>query len=147
MAIESRTIEDSDIAGLSYRIDIEPDYDGSPHDAECYTTLQIAAWERDEWSYVGVIITPLIAGMELDMCSDSLWGLEYGNFPLVDEHGTEQGRRRIGLDAFVDGYTKDGHPGYPVPDMISQVHGRLAERLGPVTDQLRHLREVLAAGR
>ena len=42
-----------------------------------------AAWLRDEWHYVGTVITASKAGIELG--SSAIWGQEYGLFPGHDD--------------------------------------------------------------
>lgn len=37
-------------------IKLLPDYDASPTDYDCYDAEQIAAWHRDDWRFVGVIV-------------------------------------------------------------------------------------------
>lgn len=144
MCIDSTTIKDPQIAGLSYKIAVVPDLDSSPDDADCYTATQKAAWARDEWSYVGVIVTPVVNGTELLDFDDSLWGLEYGDFTMTDEDDNVTGRTWLTLDAFTtetvhemaDG-TEKRFPAYPVPDMISEVQHKLRDGLGGVIDALR----------
>jgi hypothetical protein len=63
-------------AGLVY------DYDSTVKDVECYDEETIAAYYRDEWHYVGIIITASKAGVVLGQAS--LWGSEYGILPGVD---------------------------------------------------------------
>lgn len=41
----------------------------------------VAAYERGEWRYVGVIVSASRAG--LDLGSDSIWGTQYGDIPGV----------------------------------------------------------------
>jgi hypothetical protein len=39
---------------ISYLIEVHDDYDASPNDSDCYDAEAKAAFERGEWSYVGV---------------------------------------------------------------------------------------------
>lgn len=138
--IETRTIKDPKIAGLSYRIDIVPDYDAdSPADLlypeGSYTQKQVDAWERDEWSYVGVIVTPKIADMDLDRFADSLWCVEYGYYLLTDDQDNETGRTWLGMDEFIKTH--------PVPDMLEQVKAQLNDGLGGVVDALRAAQKAM----
>jgi hypothetical protein len=67
--IETRDIEHG---GRTVTVTVVEDNMSSPHDADCYTAEDIAAWERGEWIYVGVLIT----GGTTEI--DDLWGVEYG---------------------------------------------------------------------
>jgi hypothetical protein len=74
---------------VEYEIRLHHDYASTPHDADCYTPKQIAAWENDEWRFVGVIPTVFITENTpgcvtvLIECG-SLWGVEYGDLPYTD---------------------------------------------------------------
>ena len=142
-AIETRTIPDATIPGLSYRVTVVPDLDaGRPEDnGDCYTPAQIAAWSRDDWLYVGVIVTPVIGGTDITASEQSLWGNEYGDFLLTDEDDNTTGRRRIDLDYMIGGET--GHPeyAYPVPDLISEARESLP---GHVIEMARQFSAVAA---
>lgn len=74
-AIESKTIEHE---GFSVRIDVVPDSDSTPFDADCYSGSDIQAWRDGEWIYVGFIYTATREGVELG--SASIWGTEW-DFP------------------------------------------------------------------
>lgn len=67
--IDTRDIERE---GRTYTVAVVEDNMSSPHDADCYTAEEITAWEQDEWTYVGVLITE--GGVEVA----DLWGVEYG---------------------------------------------------------------------
>lgn len=56
------------------------DSDTRPSDSECYTKKQIAAWENDDWFYVGVVLGVTKNGVALDDHAASLWGVAC-NFP------------------------------------------------------------------
>ncbi len=59
-----------------------PDTD-SHADEDCSMDADtVAAYERGDWHYVGVIVTASRAG--LDLGSDSIWGSQYGSIPGVD---------------------------------------------------------------
>lgn len=60
-------------------------YDGHtrPDDYECYSPEIIAAWRRDEWRYVGVVLSVHLDDLELDARAASLWGVDC-NFPGGD---------------------------------------------------------------
>ena len=63
---------------FTIRATIVPDYDSRPEDfGGCYTPEAVAAWSRDDWSYVGVVLS-VHWGEEitLDRHAASLWGLE-----------------------------------------------------------------------
>lgn len=67
------------IDGFAIEAVIVPDLDANPDEADCYDEADKAAWRRDEWSYVGTIVTASQHGVELG--SSSLWGSEYGFSP------------------------------------------------------------------
>lgn len=54
----------------------------------------VAAYDRGDWNYVGVIVTASRAGVDLG--SDSIWGSEYGMIP--------------GVPRFVDPLTDEDYP-------------------------------------
>lgn len=99
--IETRSLGTVD--GFDITARIVPDTDTSADDYDCYTEEQIAAWRRDEWSYVGTIVTASKAG--LDLGESSLWASEYGH---VGESGTGWISPLDGDgDSFVNGYGPD----------------------------------------
>ena len=153
--IDSKTVPDPEVTGLSYRIDIDPDYDSTPDDADCYTDSQKAAWSDGEWRYVGYTVTPVIDGDPIGSASDSLSGVEYGWFLLTDEDDNVIGRVDLdGLepnrpDQALPGYAPEPDatfPGlsYPVPDMIREVRARLAALAAQLGARADALRAVLA---
>lgn len=71
------------IDGFDITARIEHDSDITPNDFDCYSDEVVAAWKSDRWHYVGLIVTASRNGIELG--SDSLWGIEYGDMPGVDE--------------------------------------------------------------
>jgi hypothetical protein len=54
-----------------------PDTNANPLDADCYSDADIAAWKRDEWQYVGIVVTVTLDGVEIGQ--SSLWGTEFGS--------------------------------------------------------------------
>jgi hypothetical protein len=143
-SIDSRAVPDKDIPGLSYYVEVFPDYDSSPDDADCYTLMQRVAFKSGEWSYVGVVVTPVIDGDAIEMCSDSLWGLEYGHYLCTDEDDNEKSWLWIDLDAMINGQG-EAYDAYPVPDMIEEVRSQLAGQLGPKLASLQRIVASLAA--
>lgn len=71
------------IAGFDISAAIEPDCDITPNDFDCYDQQTIDAWKADRWYYVGLVVTASRDGIELG--SSSLWGIEYGDMPGIDE--------------------------------------------------------------
>lgn len=63
---------------------VVPDEDCLPDDFDCYTPKQYEAWRTDQWCFVGVFVVASIDGVEL--AENSLWGIEFGEFPLTDEN-------------------------------------------------------------
>jgi hypothetical protein len=68
-------------AGYEMRATIRHDEDTKPTDFDCYSDDQVEAWTRDEWSFVGVVVTASKA--EIELGSASLWGVDC-NFPGSD---------------------------------------------------------------
>lgn len=105
--------------GKSYKVEFELDLDANPNDADCYNPEDITAWQRDEWYYVGVTVTPLDVPEAIQFgLSDALWGLEF-DFPLTPAQEIN-GRtyRDTGSDYQI--------MVYPVPGMIDEVAARVA---------------------
>jgi hypothetical protein len=70
---------------ISYLIEVHDDYDASPNDSDCYDAEAKAAFERGEWSYVGVEVHAVREHFEgtvnvQTIASDSLWAVE----PMCD---------------------------------------------------------------
>lgn len=63
------------VAKASYTFD----GDTQPTDYDCYDDEQIAAWRRDEWWYVGVIVevTAEVGDATVELANESLWGIDY----------------------------------------------------------------------
>lgn len=61
---------------FTLRATITPDYDSRADDYECYTPEQVAAWSRDDWSFVGVVLSVHWGEILLDDHAASIWGLE-----------------------------------------------------------------------
>jgi hypothetical protein len=125
--LDSKTIPDSDIAGLSWHVTVDEDtfYYGDKPDGDCYTPKQVAAFQAGDWSYVTVGVTPVVAGVELDGCDEYLSGVEYGTYTCTDEDDNVTGVVRIDLDKMIHGSGEDYEP-YPVPDLILEAKTRLA---------------------
>lgn len=105
------------VDGARYRVDLEPDTDATPDDADCYDDDAIQAWRDDLWRYVGVIVTPLDVPEDKQFeLSDSLWGVDYGSY--VWNKGT------VHEGPSDDTYICTVHP---VPDMIEEVAGKVAD--------------------
>jgi hypothetical protein len=138
--IDTQVIKDEKIDGLSYRIDLEVDYDCKPdkfglYPESCYTQAQLDAWKRGEWRYVDVIVTPVIRGVILEDFSDSLWGVEYGDYPITDEEDNVIETKDLSMDELISVH--------PVPDMISEVQSQLLKKLGGLVDALRAISSAL----
>lgn len=111
--------------GIGYRVTLEEDHDSRPYDADCYSEEDIASWKRDEWEYVGVIVQPLIAGLDPEYFEASVWGVEYGDLA------------RVTID-------REHINRYQVPDLITAVSDALAARLSEVRDSLAYVVSLLA---
>ena len=110
--IDERTIT---MGGIAYRVMIVPDEDASIRDADDYSDGDRATYAAGEWSFVGVIVRPVVDGQEISDAEDSLWSVQYGTNPEW-EHELAPGGT-VGMD-YITGV-------YPVPDMIAEVHGNL----------------------
>lgn len=74
--------------------DTSHDYDATPMDYDCYTPAQVAAWERDEWSFV--VVSVWVEDEHGRMWGNSvLGGVESGWLPLTDEDDTVTGQTYI----------------------------------------------------
>jgi hypothetical protein len=62
---------------------IVPDDDMRPTDFDCYGPDEMKAWERGEWSFVGIVLSVSVDGFRLDSHAASLWGIDC-NFPGGD---------------------------------------------------------------
>lgn len=103
--------------GIGFSVRIVMDEDSSPYDVADGDSdrVMLAAW-GDTWWYVGVIVTPVVDGVELPMCAGDLWGVEYGS--------CEQWSRPVDTDVIVGEY--------PVPNMLAECRHqvrKLADRL------------------
>jgi hypothetical protein len=113
--IESTRVEQD---GITYKVLLAADEDTSIEDADGYNDEDRAAYERDDWGFVGVIVQPVIDGVVSEDAEDSLWGVQYGHSAEWDS----------GLDYLVSTY--------PVPSMISEVRHnlrKLRERLAGIS--------------
>lgn len=72
-----------DVGPFTIQARIEADTDTRPSYSEFYDAEHIAAWERDEWCFVGVVLRVYVDGIELLDHAASLWGVEC-NFPGCD---------------------------------------------------------------
>lgn len=69
---DTRTIERD---GFEITARIEHDAHSTPDDADCYSERVKAAHRRDEWQYIGVVLSVSLRGVVLHD-STSLWGIE-----------------------------------------------------------------------
>ena len=129
MTIDSRTIQDAAVSGLAYSVEIVDDSDMSDVEGDGCTPRQISAFRRGDWQYVGVLVTPVIDGDPIETARVSLWGVEYGDYLLTDEHDNEVGRRWLGMDEIINEH--------PVPEMLDEVKDNVLQQLGPKIDALR----------
>jgi len=78
--IDSRTIGTVD--GFDIEAGLVYDPDNSVDDFDCYSDEDRGAYFRDDWHYVGMVVTASKAGVTLGY--SSLWGSEYGILPGVE---------------------------------------------------------------
>ena len=69
-----------DVGPYTVRASLEWDGTTRPEDSDCYTPEVIEAWRRDEWCFVGVVLSVWADDILLDKHAASLWGIEC-NFP------------------------------------------------------------------
>ncbi len=119
--IDSRTITDSTVPGLSWLVTVDYDQELTEPEGDGYTPKQVEAFRRGDWNYVVVGVTPVIDGVELDSLADYLGAVEWGNYVLTDEDDNETGTAYLDLDELISVH--------PVPDMISEAKSTLKARL------------------
>ena len=73
--LESRELYADDAVRVFGRM--VPDYDDSPRDYDCYDADDIANWETDEWSFVGMLVSVSLRGVEI--AGAGLWSVEHGH--------------------------------------------------------------------
>lgn len=69
-----------EVGPLTLRATLHEDTDTKPTDYDCYSPEQIEAWRRDEWFFVGMVLSVSVGGHTLSEHAASLWGLE-ANLP------------------------------------------------------------------
>ena len=64
--------------GREYLATLHEDTDSNPRHADCYDSDAIAAWDADQWRYVGVVVHLVCphCGSEDGEHGASLWGIE-----------------------------------------------------------------------
>jgi hypothetical protein len=147
--IESRDIADKDIDGLAWHVRVVMD-DEQPDapDDDGATPAQVRAYQRGDWYYAGVIVTPVISGQRVTEADQSLWSVEYGRYTLTDENGNVTGEIVIDLDSLVNGQkSADGtevYEPYPVPDLIAEAKAELRAGLPAMQARLADIAAVVA---
>jgi hypothetical protein len=93
------------VDGFDITAHIEFDPDTRPEDKEVYIgdSEILDAWNRDDWHFVGTVITASKAGVELGTAS--IWGQEYGIWP-GEKHWISP-LDGLGTDRFANGYGAD----------------------------------------
>lgn len=137
--IKSKVIPDKDVPGLTWHVQLEPDESlnamGEP-EGDGYTPAQVAAFRAGDWEYVIVVVTPRLAGLDLDRFRQVLGGVEHGRVTLTDEDDNVTGIRMIDLDYMIAGMPDDD-PGYPVPEMIAEARADMAAKLPALAADLK----------
>lgn len=77
---DSRTVE---VGPYTIRATVHADYDSTPEDFGCYTPAAIAAWSRNEWQFVGIVLSVWVDEVCINDHAASLWSIEC-NFPDTD---------------------------------------------------------------
>lgn len=108
-AIATRTLDPVD--GFTLTAYEVPDTDSTPIGLElenggCYTADDVAAWRRDEWEYVGVVVVASRAGVDLG--SAAIWGMDTGSY--WDAITRADGRTPYGVLDNVPNCVSTGHP-------------------------------------
>jgi hypothetical protein len=62
---------------------IHYDTETRPTDFDCYLPEQVEAWNRDEWAFVGVVLSVFVDDVCIVEHAASLWGIDC-NFPGSD---------------------------------------------------------------
>jgi hypothetical protein len=66
----------------TFRVELLHDGDTTPDEFECYSPEDIAAWQADEWRFVGVLVKYETGRFAtITVTSVGLWGVDY--------HGSE----------------------------------------------------------
>jgi hypothetical protein len=118
---------DIDRDGITYQVALYSDDDSNRdpvNEGDNYTAEDVAAHDRGDWQFVGVVVTPLVGGQVVEAAADSLWSVEYGSNPgrWLDAGGRDQVVDRE--------YITNVHP---VPEMIREVRGNLAKLGSEIT--------------
>jgi len=69
---DTRTVE---VNGFRIVATVHHDCDSSPREFDCYTEDQIAAFDRGEWCYVGLVLSVYVDDVLLLDHAASLWGI------------------------------------------------------------------------
>lgn len=125
--IDSKVIADPAIAGLTWSVGVEYDFDsGRPEDnGDCYTASQIEAWRSDEWHYVTLCVVPSVNGEPVDAGAQYLGGVEFGWYLLTDENDVHQGRADLDLDYMIT--CEDYYPAMR-EESLTELYAQLAAR-------------------
>lgn len=62
--------------GFDITATLVADTDSHVNDSECYSPQKIKQWERDEWFFVGVVLSVSKNGVEISDSAASLWGVD-----------------------------------------------------------------------
>jgi hypothetical protein len=76
------TIE-CEVDGVRFVATLAHDTETMPTDFECYDPEASAAWDRDEWFFVGVVLSAYVGEVLIAKHAASLWGVEC-NYPGSD---------------------------------------------------------------
>jgi hypothetical protein len=116
--IDSWTVQ---LDGITYRVDLDPDYEANSAPAgqgDTYSPEDVASHAAGRWQFVGVTVSPVLAELDTEAFSESLWSVEFGIMPAETEEW--QGGRHEEL--VIDRQTIQE---YPFPDLAGEVRTRL----------------------
>jgi hypothetical protein len=65
--------------GVTFRVDLDHDYDVRPDEFDCYSDRDMELWRNDEWQYVDVKVTPVVGGVDWEDAAFYLGGVNYGD--------------------------------------------------------------------
>lgn len=102
---------------------VVPDEDCLPDDFDCYTPKQYEAWRTDQWCFVGVFVVASLDGEEL--AENSLWGIEFGSFPLTDENDNLKSVSEIDLPSLAESV---------LPDLITETLQEAENKLSSLVE-------------
>lgn len=72
-----------DVGPFTIAAVVHHDPDMRPTDFDCYSPKDIDAWNRGEWSFVGIVLSAFVGDVCVAEYAASLWGIDC-NYPGSD---------------------------------------------------------------